>query len=152
MTPSARTTSFEMSRSIARWFGCLLFSALFFSLLFSFAGPLMLLIIFQTTMSYALPVWFLYVPFLKRLENGKPWRMTLFLISGMVAAPACLVLYGLILQFRGGHKVWAGDGIDLGLAPVIISAFIVGGLTTGSYVFILKVVQLRSLFIHTKDA
>jgi hypothetical protein len=55
--------------------------------------------------------------------------------------PASLALWGLILDLKGAHSIWQGDGIGLGLASVLILALLVGFLTAAFYVIALKVIH-----------
>ena len=140
-------------RRVGLWFGSLLLSVTLFSLLFNllFSGPGFfragsVLLIFRVTMTFALPVWCLYLPFVIALKDAEERRSWTILSSGILIGPASLALWGLILQLRGGdpHTIWQGDPLAFGLRGAMIFALIVGFLTTSFYVITLKVLHHRS--------
>jgi hypothetical protein len=95
---------------------------------------------------FALPVWFLYLPFVVSLKNAQPGRLLIFWVSGIVIGPVSLAILGLILQVGGGNlrSIWIGNGIDIGIVPCMICAAIVGFLTTTFYVLATQVIRSRT--------
>lgn len=160
MIDSGATTSTNTSRRIGLWFGCLLVSAslfsLFLSLLFSRAGSFRVetvLTVFRVTMMFALPVWFLYLPFVIAFKDAEGRRIWTILVSGILVGPASLGLWGLILLLRGGdpHMIWNGDpllGVLGGIRAGMVFALIVGFLTTSLYVSALRVLYHRSTSVE----
>jgi hypothetical protein len=152
MISSARDFISALQR-IGLWFGSLLFSVTLFSLLLNLfmngperfaAAPALL--IFRVTMTFALPVWCLYLPWVIALKDAKEQRIRTILVSGILIGPASMALWGLILQLKGegAHKVWYGDpliGMAGGSIASIIFALIVGFLTTSVYVIAWKIVD-----------
>ncbi len=142
-------------RRISLSLGSLLLSATLFTLLFSLLLNRValfraesLLFIFRLTMTFALPVWCLYVPFVIALKDAEERRIWNILFSGTLIGPVSLALWGLILWLKGGdpHKIWLGDplfGVLGGIAAAMIYALIVGFLTTSFYVIALRVLQRR---------
>ena len=131
-------------RRIGLWFGSLLLSITLFSVLFSRAS---VSLIFPVTMMFALPVWCLYLPFVIALKNAEERRIWIILFSGILIGPASLALWCFILQLEGGdpHRIWQGDPLfGIGGIAGMISAMIVGFLTTSIYVIALKVLHRRS--------
>ncbi len=126
---------------IGLWLGSLLFSVTLFSLLLTQGRAVPL--IFRISMVFALPAWCLYLPFVIALEDAEEGRIWTLLFSGILIGPASLVLWGLILQLRGGDPVaiWQGDPLIGGTSFVMICALIVGSLTTCVYVIALKVLR-----------
>jgi hypothetical protein len=127
---------------IGVWFVCLLVSVTAFSLFFRTGA----FFVFRATMTFALPVWFLYLPFVIVLKDAEQRRGWIIVASGIAIGPASLALWGLILQLRGGdkHTIWQGDGIGLGVLQGMICAAIVGFLMTACYAIALKVICRRS--------
>jgi hypothetical protein len=130
-------------KRIGLWFGSLLLSVTLFSLLFSRAS---VFFIFGVTMTLALPVWCLYLPFVIALKDAEERRIWTILFRGILIGPASLALWCLILQLRGGdpHTIWQGAPPGLGCNSAVILALIVGFLTTSFYVIALKVLHRRS--------
>ena len=50
------------------------------------------------TMTLALPIWCLYLPFVIALKDAEEWRIWIILFSGILIGPASLASWGLILQ------------------------------------------------------
>jgi hypothetical protein len=125
-------------KNIALWFCSLLLSVSLFSL---FYGPVAFSFVFRITMIFALPVAFLYLPFVIKFSDAEDGRIWAILGSGTMIGPASLVLWGLILDLKGTHSIWQGDAIGLGLAAGLIFALVVGFLTTTFYVIALKVIH-----------
>jgi len=124
-------------RNIALWFGSLVLAISLFSLLF---GPGAFLFVFRVTMMFAFPVACLYLPVVMALRDTEEGRIWTILASGTLMGPACLVLWGFILDL-GGHAVWQSDDIGLGLGAGLAMALVVGFLTTVSYVTALKIIH-----------
>jgi len=104
-------------------------------------------------MTFAFPVWCLYLPFVLALRDAEGSRIRTILVSGLLIGPVSLALWGLILQLRGGdpHLIWHGDpllGVLGGVAAMMIFALIVGFLTAFSYVIALKLLYRRSTVAH----
>jgi hypothetical protein len=125
-------------RNIALWFGSLLVSVSLFSLLY---GPASFLFVFRITMIFALPVAFLYLPFVISISDAEDGRIRTILGSGILIGPVSLANWGLILGLSGHHSIWDGDGIGPGLAAGLIFALVVGLLTAAFYVISLKVIH-----------
>jgi len=124
-------------------FGCLLLSAILFSLCFTGvfrAGPF--LPVFRIALVFALPVWCLCLPFVIALKEARRIRTTLF--GGILIGPASIGLWCLILQLRGGdpYQIWRGDPLTgIGGLAALICALIVGFLTTSLYLLVLRVLH-----------
>jgi hypothetical protein len=128
---------------IGVWFGCLLVAVAFFSLLLIRpfrAGDVML--VFRITMMFALPVWFLYLPFIVKLKDAEDRRIWIILVSGILIGPLSLTIWCLILQLRGGdaRAIWQGDPLAGSTAADMIFASVVGFLATAIYGISLKVI------------
>jgi hypothetical protein len=137
-------------RRIGLWFGSLLLSVALFSLFFALlnSGPGFfraesVFFTFRVTMIFALPAWFLYLPFVIALRDAEERRSLTILASGTVVGPASLVLWGLLLQLGGAdpQTIWQGDPLAFGFLESMIFALIVGFLTTSFYVVALKVLH-----------
>jgi hypothetical protein len=104
------------------------------------------LLIFRITMTFAFPAWCLYLPFVMALQDAAARRIWTLLVSGILIGPASLVLWGLILQVRGGdpQKIWHSDPLAFGMGWAMIFALIVGLLTTSCYVIALKFLHHHS--------
>ena len=135
----------EVWKRIGLWFGCFLLSVILFSIFLGRLGGAIL--VFRVTMIFALPVSFLYLPFVIALKDGEEGRTKILLIGGILIGPVCLALWGLTLQLRGGnpHMIWIGDGLDQGVASAAVCALIVGSMTSGCYVAALKALHRLSL-------
>jgi hypothetical protein len=125
-------------KNIVLWFCSLLLSVSLFS---RFYGPVAFSFVFRITMIFALPVAFLYLPFVIKFNDAEDGRIWAILGSGTMIGPASLALWALILDLKGTHSIWQGDGIGLGLAAGLILALVVGFLTTTFYVIALKVIH-----------
>ena len=130
---------------IGVWFGCLLIAVALFSLLFirlfSAGGDVML--VCRITMMFALPVWFLYLPFTVKLKDAEDRRIWIILVSGILIGPLSLTIWCLILQLRGGdaHTIWGqGDPEAPSTAAFMIYASVVGLFATAIYGISLKVI------------
>ena len=123
-------------RNIALWFGSLLLSVSLFSLIWS---PSSFLFVFRITMIFALPVAFLYLPFVISLRDAEEGRIWTILGSGILIGPACGAIWTLFLALRGAPSIWQGDGIAPGAAAGLVFTLIVGLMTTAFYVIALKV-------------
>jgi hypothetical protein len=51
---------------------------------------------------FALPVWFLYLPFTVKLKDAEDRRIWIILVSGILIGPLALTVWCLILQLLGG--------------------------------------------------
>jgi hypothetical protein len=104
------------------------------------------LFIFRVALMFALPVWCLYLPFVFALKDAEGRRIWIILVSGVLIGPASLALLGLVQQLRGGdpQKIWQGDPLIGGTPLVMISASVVGFLTTAFYGIALKALHRRS--------
>ncbi len=146
---SGTNNSMNAWRRIGLWFGSLLLGVMLFSLLYGLFTSQVdaFFLIARITMMLALPVWFLYLPFVLAIKDAEGRRMWTVLVSGTLIGPAYLGLWGLVLQLKGGdaHEIWIGNGIDGGYGPDMISALVVGLLTTGFYVIGLKVACRRQV-------
>jgi hypothetical protein len=129
------------------WFGSLLLSATLFVLLFSVLFRASAILILRVTMTFAFPLWCLYLPFVIALKDAEERRIWITLLSGTLIGPASLALWGLMLQLRAGdpHEIWYGDPlIGVGGFAAMIFAFIVGFVTTSFYIIALRIVHRRS--------
>jgi hypothetical protein len=114
----------SVARRMGLWFGSLLLGITLFSLLMTMS-PLFgisrsfqvgaVLLIFRITMGFAFPAWCLYLPLVMAFKDAEEKRLWTLLVSGILIGPASLVLWGLILQVRGGdpQKIWHGDPLAL---------------------------------------
>ncbi|HSU61950.1 MAG TPA: hypothetical protein VLI55_21750 [Bryobacteraceae bacterium] len=161
------STSTDTLRRIGLWLGSLLVSVSLFSLSLSLLFSSLSLLfngawsfrvgavfaILRVTMTFAFPVWCLYLPFVLALRDAEGSRIWTILVSGILIGPAALALLGLILQLRGGnpHLIWHGDpllGVLGGIAVMMFFAAIIGFLTTSFYVIALKLFYRRSTVTH----
>ena len=136
---------------IGLWFGCLLIAVALFSLLFIFimGGRLTLgavVWVYRITMTFALPVWFLYIPFIMRLKDAEDRRIWIILVSGILIGPLALTVWCLILQLRGGdaRDIWQGDPLAPSTAACMIFASVVGFLATAIYGISMKAIYRLS--------
>ena len=144
----------SVARRMGLWFGSLLLGITLFSLLMTLSPSGVsqsfqvgaVLLVFRITMTFAFPAWCLYLPFVMALQDAEERRGWTLLVSGILIGPASLVLWGLILQVRGGdpQKIWHGNPPGFGMNGAMIFALIVGFLTTSCYVIALKVLHHRS--------
>ncbi len=127
-------------RRIGLWLASVVLSVALFSLWLGQGSPAGFLFIFRITMMFALPVAFLYLPFVLKLKDAEGPRIWKILGSGILMGPAYLLLLGFILELLGHdpHMVWQGDGLDWGVVQCIIPALFVGCLTTLFYAIALK--------------
>src|SRR5277367_3846761 len=115
---------------IGVWFGCLLIAVALFSLLFVrlFNAGGDVILVCRITMMFALPVWFLYLPFTVKLKDAEDRRIWIILVSGILIGPLSLTIWCLILQLRGGDAatIWQGDPLAPSTAECMIFASVVG--------------------------
>jgi hypothetical protein len=125
---------------IGLWFGCLLVAVAIFSLffvrLFSIGSDV--IAIFRITMMFALPVWFLYVPFIVVLKDAEDRRIWIILVSGILIGPLALILWSFILQLRGSNA--NTDPLAGSTAGYMIFSSVVGLLAAAIYGFFLKAI------------
>jgi hypothetical protein len=148
MRGTSRKTSLGTLERVFLWLGSLFLAVCLFSLLLSQGASVEAVVfIFKYTMIYALPVWFLYLPLVVLLKDADERRGWILLATGFLIGPACMALLGLILQVRGenAHIVWQGDGEAPGAVGCMISASIVGFVTTGLYVTSMKLLSRRAV-------
>lgn len=129
---------------ICLWFISLLVAVLLFSKLFSliFGGAGSIFPIFRITMTFALPVGCLYLPFLIALRATEEQRTRIIILGGILIGPLSMALWSLVLQWGGGdmHTIWHGDPLTgVGGFVAMFFALIVGSLATSFYIFALKV-------------
>jgi hypothetical protein len=130
---------------IGLWFGCLLIAVALFSLLFirlyGGAGSDVMLVC-RISMMFALPVWFLYLPFTVKLKDAEDRRIWTILVSGILIGPLSLTIWCLILQLHGSdaHTIWHGDPLIPSTAACMIFASVVGLFATAIYGISLKVI------------
>jgi hypothetical protein len=129
----------------------LLIAVALFSLLFIFimGGRLTLgavVWVYRITMTFALPVWFLYIPFIMRLKDAEDRRIWIILVSGILIGPLALTVWCLILQLRGGdaRDIWQGDPLAPSTAACMIFASVVGFLATAIYGISMKAIYRLS--------
>jgi hypothetical protein len=129
---------------VALWFGSVILSVAVFSVLLSRGTGV--LFIFRVALMFALPVWCLYLPFVFALKDAEGRRIWIILVSGVLIGPASLALLGLVQQLRGGdpQKIWQGDPLIGGTPLLMISASVVGFLTTAFYGIALKALHRGS--------
>jgi len=142
MSGTERKTPINTFGRVLLWFGSLLAAVGLFSFLFSRGESAeSAAFIFGVTMTFVLPVAFLYLPVVVLLKDAEGRRGWVHLVTGALIGPTCLTLWGFILQLRGedAHVVWQGDGEAPGTLACMILAVIVGFLTTGLYVVGLKI-------------
>lgn len=135
---------------IGLWFGSTLLSVAAFSVVMSivwnadFRG---LLPVFRVTVMFALPVACLYLPMVLFFKDAEGRRGRVILLSATLIGPAAILLWGLLLQLRGGdpETIWKGDPL-IGIGGIwgAIFALFVGFLTACSYVGALKLLCHRS--------
>ena len=129
---------------VALWFGSVVLSVGVFSMLLSRGAGV--LFILRVAMIFALPVWCLYLPFVFALKDAEGRRIWIILVSGVLIGPASLALLGLIQQLRGvdSQRIWQGDPLIGGTPLFMISASVIGFLTTALYGIGLKAFHRRS--------
>jgi hypothetical protein len=132
---------------IGVWFASLFLSVAVFCLLFPIGSLASFFFLFRITLTFALPVSLLYLPVVAALKDAQRWRLCVLLVSGILIGPACLGIWGLILQLRGTavSSVWRGDGMATGLLNCMVFALIVGSLTTTLYETALEHISRRSV-------
>ena len=126
---------------IGLWLASLFVAMVLFCLLASliFGGAESIIPIFRVTMKFALPVGFLYLPFVIVLKKAE--HKSLILLSGTLIGPMFIALSGIFLQLRGNdtRAIWYGDPlIGVGGIAAVLFALIVGFLTTLLYTIGLK--------------
>jgi hypothetical protein len=126
---------------VGLWLASLFVAVLLFCLLASliFGGAESILPILRVTMTFALPVGCLYLPFVIVLKKAE--HRSLILLSGTLIGPVWIVLWGLFLQLKGNNTrtIWYGDPlIGVGGIACVLFALIVGFLTTLLYTVVLK--------------
>ena len=133
---------------IGLWFGCLLLAVGLFSVLLirSNGGGGDVLLVCRITLMFALPVWFLYLPFTVKLKDAEGRRIWIILVSGILIGPLALTVWCLILQLLGGdaHAIWQGDPLFASTAACMIFASVVGFLATSIYGISLKAIYRLS--------
>ena len=132
---------------VGTWFCSLLFAAGLFSLLVSRGTSIQSVIfIFKVTMVFALPVSLLCLPVVFFVKSAGKRQVWILLAIGLLFGPACLAIWGLILQLRSTNAqiIWQGDGESPGVVGAMLCAAIVGLLTTAVYTAILKLTVRRS--------
>ena len=130
------------------WLGSLFVAVCLFSLFLSRGASVeSVVFIFEVTITFALPAWFLYLPLVFLLKDADERRGWVLLTTGFLIGPAFMFLWALILQLRGenAHLVWQGDGEGSGFVANAICASIVGFLMTGLYVSSVKFISRRTL-------
>jgi hypothetical protein len=129
---------------VGLWFGCLIIAVPLFSLLFIrlFSPGGDVILICRITMMFALPVWFLHLPFTVKLKDAEDRRIWIILVSGILIGPLSLTIWCLILQLGGGdaRTIWQGDPLASSTAACMIFASVVGFLATAIYGISLKVI------------
>lgn len=133
---------------VGLWFSSLLLAGLLFSYLSSliFGGAGSAFPIFRVTMTFALPVGCLYLPFLIALRSEEERRMPIIILGGILIGPASIALWCLVLELRVGntHTIWYGDPLTgVGGLVAMFFALIVGSLTTLFYVLGLRITHHR---------
>ena len=100
------------------------------------------MLVYRITMMFALPVWFLYLPFTVKLKDAEDRRIWIILVSGILIGPLSLTIWCLILQLRGrdARTIWQGDPLAPSTAACMMFASVVGFLATAIYAISLKVI------------
>lgn len=131
---------------IGLWVGCLLLSAVVFSLLFSalpsWHGAEFLVL--RLTLLFALPVSGLYLAAVGFLRSARMQRYRNIFLTATLFGPVALALWCLLLQLRGGHanQIWYGDPlIGIGGLACLVAAAIVGSMTAGFYIVIVSIIH-----------
>ena len=101
-----------------------------------------MILVCRISMMFALPVWFLYLPFTVKLKDAEDKRIWIILVSGILIGPLSLTIWCFILQLRGGdaRTIWQGDPLAASTAACMIFASVVGFLATAIYGISLKVI------------
>jgi hypothetical protein len=132
---------------IGLWFISLILGVTFFCFFLSLLPSIRLnFLIFRITFIAALPVWCLFLPVVIAVRDAEERRSRFILFSGTVIGPVSVVLWCIILQFRGTdlQTVWYGDPLTgVGGISGGIFALIVGFLTTSFYVIGLRALRRR---------
>jgi hypothetical protein len=68
--------------------------------------------IFEVTMTFALPAWFLFLPLVFLLKGADARRGWVLLATGFLIGPTSMFLWASTLQLRGENArlFWQGDG------------------------------------------
>jgi hypothetical protein len=142
MPASRADIAINIIRRIGLWACCLILAVTLFSLPFG-AG---FAVVFRVTMTFALPVWFLYLPLIVAFKDVEKRRIWIILVSGILIGPTALALWCLILQLRGGdaYTIWHGDPLAPSTGACMIFASVVGVLATAIYGTSLRVLYRRS--------
>lgn len=80
---------------------------------------------------YALPGWFLALPFVLLFKDAEGRRAWLILIIGTAIGPA-FILAWIFLASSGFHLTWKGDG------ETIVLSFLIAFFTSAFYVLLLR--------------
>lgn len=128
-------------RNIALWLASVLFAVSLFSILF---GAPSFFLVFRITMIFALPVALLYLPVVISLRDAECRRVWTILGSGILIGPACLAIWGFILDARGMPPDWQGSDIGPSAGACLVFAVIVGFLATSFYVIALRFIRWES--------
>ncbi len=118
-------------RSTGVWLICVCLACLALSLFFG-AGAT---VIFRVALTFALPVAFLYLPILFAVQQARRGRIVLLMLTGGLFGPACSLLGGWIQQYRGADPkmLWQGNGLDMGIVPLLPCTALVGFLASTLY-------------------
>ena len=96
--------------------------------------------IFKVAIVFALPVSLLCLPVVFFIRSAGKRQVWILLATGLLVGPACLAIWGMILQLRttNAQILWRGDGESPGVVGAMLCAAIVGLLTTAVYIAVLK--------------
>ncbi|MBE7543803.1 MAG: hypothetical protein HS123_15705 [Solibacteraceae bacterium] len=122
-----------------------LFSVLF-TLVFGRAGAFTLDLfptVFFTTMTIAVPVWFLYLWLVLALEDAEGWRFWVILATGTLIGPVSQGVWVSAIERLDPHRSGRRPLIGLGLGARMVFAMIVGCMTSAFYGLALRRMHLR---------
>lgn len=130
-------------RRMALSLGCILLASFLFALLGTKSAPhghalRSIMDVFPVTLIFALPAWIFSLPLVAAFKDAEGWRSWAILAIGTAFGPSFLLIWDLLAQHGRAHINWNGDG------SFLISALIVGFMTSLIYVFALRTIDRRS--------
>jgi hypothetical protein len=132
----------KMLARLGIWAGCLVLAAALFSAALGVLTAIgSIWIVFRVTLTMALPVWCLYLPFVVFLKDAEGPHLGILLAAGFLIGPAAVLGLSVFQIAHGADPgtVWHGDPlVGVGGAAGSIFAAIVGGITSALYVFALR--------------
>jgi hypothetical protein len=137
--------SLTVAARIRLWFGCQFVVMFVFSLVLG--GSRGFPFVFWVTAMFAVPVGCLCLPLVVKLKDAEQLRWLVLIGLGTLIGPAALagLAFVGVLAGHDAHRVWVGEGEDVGFVGLWPCALIVGTFTSVLYVGGLKIARHRSL-------